>query len=79
MTATPSTQLDATSASPAEQALLLRLLPATKTAPSPKVVMTTCNKLFRQPLSSEQWAATANELRTRRPHRKQGPEAYAGR
>ena len=25
--------------------------------------MKTCNKLFRQPLSSEQWTATANELR----------------
>ncbi len=63
MTATPTTTPNAPSAGPAEQALLLRLLPPTKTAPSPRVVMTTCNKLFREPLSSEQWTAAANELR----------------
>jgi hypothetical protein len=50
--------------SPAQQAILLRLLPPTKSAPSPKVVMTTCNKLFRPPLSSDAWMAAANELRT---------------
>ncbi len=49
--------------SPAQQAILLRLLPPTKSAPSPKVVMTTCNKLFRPPLSSEAWTSAANELR----------------
>ncbi|CAN5520116.1 hypothetical protein BH10PLA2_BH10PLA2_29680 [soil metagenome] len=48
---------------PAQQAILLRLLPPTKSAPSPKVVMTTCNKLFRPPLSSEAWTAASNELR----------------
>ena len=49
--------------SPAQQAILLRLLPPTKSAPSPKVVMTTCNKLFRPPLSNEAWTSAANELR----------------
>jgi hypothetical protein len=64
MTATPSASIVATPGSTAEQALLLRLLPPTKTAPSPRVVMTACNKLFRQPLSSEQWTAATNELRS---------------
>jgi hypothetical protein len=50
--------------SPAQQAILLRLLPPTKSAPSPKVVMTTCNKLFRPPLGTESWTAAAQELRT---------------
>jgi len=63
MTATLSATTAASSADLAQQALLLRLLPPTKTAPSPRVVMNTCNKLFHQALSSEQWAAATNELR----------------
>jgi hypothetical protein len=48
---------------PAAQAILLRLLPPTKSPPSPGVVNTTCNKLFRQPLSKEEWRAVTEKLR----------------
>lgn len=65
MTAAPGATTEATALDPAEQAVLLRLLPATKTAPSPRVVMDTCNKLYRQPPSSEQWKAVLDQLRSR--------------
>ena len=63
MTSSSSTSAGPNPVGPAERAILLFLLPPKKTAPSPKVVMTAGNKLFRQPLSSEQWTAAANGLR----------------
>ena len=63
MTAISSTSAGPNVVGPADRAILLFLLPPKKTAPSPKVVMTAGNKLFRQPLSSEQWTAAASALR----------------
>ena len=63
MTESSSTSAGHNPLGSAERAILLFLLPPKKTTPSPKVVMTAANKLFREPLSSEQWTAAANGLR----------------